>query len=196
MWVRLRTTKVGKIRWTSHRDTARIWERAFRRAEIAVAYSVGFTPRPRISFGLALPTGSESLCEYLDVDVAVDADTAHWPDRLTACLPVGLTVVRAVPLAPGTPSAQSDVMACDWTIDVSGATPAVATSLVDQALAATSLVVARRKKDGETQQDVRPTIEHLTVTGAAADGNGVLLFARLATKPTGLRPHELRTYDV
>ena len=51
--VRIRFSKLGKVRFTSHRDTARIWERALRRVEAPVAYTEGFSPRPRLSFGLA-----------------------------------------------------------------------------------------------------------------------------------------------
>src|SRR6059036_543842 len=60
MRVRVRFNKLGKVRWTSHRDVARMWERAFRRARLPVAYTGGFSPRPKVSFGLALPTGCES----------------------------------------------------------------------------------------------------------------------------------------
>ncbi len=56
----VRYTKLGKVRFTSHRDAARLWERALRKAELPVAMSQGFTPRPRISFGLALPTGARA----------------------------------------------------------------------------------------------------------------------------------------
>ena len=65
--VRFRFTKTGKIRFTSHRDVARMWERALRRARLPVAYTEGCSPRPKLSFGLALPTGCESNAEYLDV---------------------------------------------------------------------------------------------------------------------------------
>ena len=58
--IRVRFTKLGRVRWTSHRDVARMWERALRRARVPVAYTAGFTPRPQLSFGLALPTGCES----------------------------------------------------------------------------------------------------------------------------------------
>ena len=44
-----------------------MWERALRRSGLPVAWSEGFSPRPLLSFGLALPTGGESLAEYLDV---------------------------------------------------------------------------------------------------------------------------------
>ena len=65
--LRLRFTKTGKVRFTSHRDVARMWERALRRSQLPVAYSQGFVPHPLVSFGLALPTGCESRGEYLDV---------------------------------------------------------------------------------------------------------------------------------
>ena len=73
--LRLRFTKAGKIRFTSHRDVARMWERALRRSGLPVAYSQGFAPHPLLSFGLALPTGCESTAEYLDV-TASDVDEA------------------------------------------------------------------------------------------------------------------------
>jgi len=76
--VRLRFVKVGKVRWTSHRDVARMWERALRRAGLPVAYSGGFSPHPLLSFGLALPTGCESIAEY--VDVALDPARVAAPD--------------------------------------------------------------------------------------------------------------------
>ena len=58
--LRLRFTKTGKVRFTSHRDVARMWERALRRSRLPLAYSQGFVPHPLVSFGLALPTGCES----------------------------------------------------------------------------------------------------------------------------------------
>lgn len=74
MRVRIRFTKVGKVGFTSHRDVARIWERALRRAGVPVASTEGFSPRPKVHFGLALPTGYVSEAEYLDVDLIGDGD--------------------------------------------------------------------------------------------------------------------------
>ena len=94
MRVRFRFTKLGKVRFTSHRDVARAWERALRRAELPVALTEGFNPRPKVHFGLALPTGAESLGEYLDVDfrdgepVVVEA----LPELLSPRLPDGIDV--------------------------------------------------------------------------------------------------------
>src|SRR3954464_13341272 len=104
--IRIRFSKLGKIRFTSHRDVARIWERALRRASVPVAYTQGFSPHPKLSFGLALSTGHESLGEYLDVDLAEPVDVESIPARLDPCLPVGLHVQAADEIEPGTPSLQ------------------------------------------------------------------------------------------
>jgi hypothetical protein len=76
MRVRARFTKLGKVRFTSHRDVARMWERALRKAGVPVAYTEGFSPRPKLHFGLALGTCYESLAEYLDIDIDIATDIA------------------------------------------------------------------------------------------------------------------------
>src|SRR5438270_10410825 len=97
MRVRIRFSKLGKIRWTSHRDVARMWERAFRRVSLPLAYTQGFSPRPKVSFGLALPTGAESWAEYLDaeLDATISGLDPALAARLSAALPTGLDVQAA-----------------------------------------------------------------------------------------------------
>ena len=113
----LRFSKLGKVRFTSHRDVARMWERALRKAAIPVAYTEGFSPRPRLSFGLALPTGHESLGEYLDVDLNAQAgpvDVAALPGPARPGPAHRDRVQAAVPIEPGTPSLQQAVVSCTW----------------------------------------------------------------------------------
>lgn len=118
--VRLRFIKTGKIRWTSHRDLARMWERAFRRVALPLAYSAGFSPRPKVSFGLALPTGHESLAEYLDVDLAVEPDTLDvvaldaMVMHLSGALPTGIDVTAAALIEARASSLQESVVCCTW----------------------------------------------------------------------------------
>lgn len=110
--LRARFTKLGKVRFLSHRDLARVWERALRRAGIRVAYSEGFSPRPRLSFGLALSTGYESLGEYLDIDLADDVDPAQLPGIVSDALPHGMEAQIAITIPPGTDSLQQAVTSC------------------------------------------------------------------------------------
>ena len=84
--VRLRFSKRGKVRFVSHRDVARAFERAFRTSRLPLAFTLGFSPRPKVSFGLALSVGHESVAEYLDVELREPTDPALLPELLSASL--------------------------------------------------------------------------------------------------------------
>ncbi len=201
MRVRLRFAKLGKLRWTSHRDVARMWERAFRRARLPLAYTEGFSPRPRVSFGLALPTGHESVAEYLDLELRrgpADAgpadgqpEVAALPALLSAALPVGIDVLAAAVIDDRAPSLQEDVTSCTWRVEVAGPLErdGVAAS-VERALAAESLVITRQRKGQLVTDDVRPAILAVRLVGLGPTGLPVLE-CDLATQPRGLRPSEL-----
>jgi radical SAM-linked protein len=186
----VRFSKLGKVRFTSHRDVARIWERALRKAAVPVAYSEGFNPRPKLSFGLALPTSYESLGEYLDIDVREPTAAESFPARLDPGLPVGFHVQVAAEIEPGTPSLQQAVVSCTWRIDVVSSEHGGAIDTVDLAeraerlLAADELIATRERKGQQVTDDLRPAI-----LGLEADGG--TLVAELATQPRGLRPSEL-----
>jgi len=208
--VRIRFSKVGKVRFTSHRDLARIWERALRRSGVPVAYTEGFSPRPKLSFGLALSTGYESLGEYLDVALrpAGGGDGAHdtfaveqLPALLTPALPAGIEAQSAVDLPPGAESLQQAVTSCTWYIEVGDLAPSDASAGVSRALAATELTVTRERKGRRVTDDVRPAILDLRVLGPVTEvtaplaprrtGLATALEAELATQPRALRPAEL-----
>ncbi|HTZ09795.1 MAG TPA: TIGR03936 family radical SAM-associated protein, partial [Acidimicrobiales bacterium] len=121
MRVRIQFSKRGRVRWTSHRDVARMWERALRRARLPVAYTAGFSPRPQLSFGLALPTGCESDAEYLDVALTAPVEVAGLAALVGPLLPEGVDVVAAVEVERAAPSLQEAVTSCSWTIEVPGA---------------------------------------------------------------------------
>src|SRR5262245_64493343 len=91
--VRLRYAKRGRLRFTSHRDFARAFERALRRANVPMAYSAGFTPHPRISYLGAAPTGTASEAEYVEIGLAAALPADEVAARLDAALPAGLDIV-------------------------------------------------------------------------------------------------------
>ena len=179
--LRVRFTKLGKVKWTSHRDVARMWERALRRTQLPVAYSEGFSPRPRVSFGLALPTGAESDAEYLDIDLASEVASAGLAERLSAALPSGLDVT-AVAITDERGSLQQDVTSCSWEICVASSPDLSAR--VETALAAPALLVRRERKGTTSEDDIRPAIRSM-----AADADR--LVCELTTHPRGVRPAEL-----
>jgi len=191
MRLRFRFTKLGKVRWTSHRDVARMWERALRRAQLSVTYTGGFSPRPKVSFGLALPTGAESVCEYLDVELEHDPaelDVITLPARLTPALPAGVDVSAAVVVDDRADSLQQAVTSCRWEIGVdntSTTSPEPLPVRVAGMLAARSIVITRERKGQSVSDDVRPAILSCSVLAES------LLECDLATQLRGLRPSEL-----
>jgi radical SAM-linked protein len=190
MKVTVRYSKLGKVRFTSHRDAARLWERALRKAQIPVAFSAGFTPRPKVSFGLALPTGAESVGEYLDIELAPGYEPAldELGSALDTALPPGFAVVAVEAHDAALRSLQDAVVACRWEITLTGVDPSGATTAVAAALAAPELPLERERKGERRVDDVRPSIESLE---AVVVGDDVRLDAIVKTGGRGLRPGEL-----
>jgi len=203
MRIRFRFVKLGKIRFTSQRDVARMWERALRRAELPLAYTAGFSPRPQLSFGLALPTGCESFAEYLDVvldDLRTETsavDLASLPARLTGLLPDGIGVEEAAPVDRRDGSLQQRVTSCSWTMYFAGISRAALIDRVASLLAAGSVLIVRERKGRQEHDDLRPSVLSLEVIpprpGAdeSAGQGSVAVAAELATQPRGVRPIEL-----
>ena len=194
MRLRIRYSKKGKVRFISHRDVARIWERALRRVGVSVAYSQGFSPRPKLSFGLALSTGHESEAEFLDLEL-LDED-GDWTvvrgedlaARLTVALPVGLDVVVVAPVEKGD-SLQQAVTSCTWAIEVDDVDREYMDAWVAGVLSREEIVVERERKGKPVVEDLRPHVLALDVTGTTE--TGIRLSADLGTKPRALRPTEL-----
>jgi len=183
--LRLRYAKLGKIRFTGHRDTARLWERATRIAAVPVATSTGFTPRPRLSFGLALPTGGESVAEYIDIELAeplTGDDVDPLLLRASDALPVGFTVLAGEISDMKRGSLQETVCAVTWELTAPDGTDVQA--VAERLLGAETLPLERVRKGATSTDDVRPQIRSLRADDGA-------LVAELTTNGRGIRPAEL-----
>ena len=226
--VRVAFTKHGKVRFISHRDVARAFERAFRIEALPLSFTQGFSPRPKVSFGLALSVGHESEAEYLDLELATPIPLESLPSRLSRALPEGIEVVAVRALADRAPALQEAVAAVEWEIEVFAVDPAVDAGpeamhgRIEDVVAAPALPMTRLRKGKTTTDDIRPAIRRIRVLGAAhrdivvaprtaeqamqtvlgpaehphlaapgSSGNGTLIGAELATRPTSLRPAEL-----
>jgi radical SAM-linked protein len=186
MILRLRSTKLGPIRFVGHRDMGRVWERALRRAAIPMVYSAGFTPRPRIAFGLALGLGAESVAEYIDVEIVEPLE--FGPERLeafTEMMPAGVEVTAAAVLDPPVPSLQEVVTSCTWLLwsPVLGADEISSARAV---LDADEVWVSRHRKGSPCTDEVRGSI--LDLRDGPEPGQ---LVAELSTVGRTLRPSEL-----
>jgi radical SAM-linked protein len=192
--VRLRFSKRGKVRFVGHRDIARSLERAFRIVGLPLAFTQGFSPRPKVSFGLALTVGAESDAEYLDVELTEPIDLHDLSERLTAALPEGIEVTGVAALEDRAPALQEAVTAVGWQLEVTvpesdGPVPLDVSRTVDAAMAAPSLLITRTRKGKESQDDVRPALRRVEVLGDTE--HGVQLEVEVATHPVGVRVSEI-----
>ncbi|MCW2499449.1 MAG: hypothetical protein JWN87_1125 [Frankiales bacterium] len=161
--IRLRYTKRGRLRFTSHRDIARVFERALRRAQVPMAFSAGFSPHPKISWVGAAATGVASEAEYVEIALAVVCDPEQVRQALDASLPAGIDLVEAVVAEPGT-SLPDRVQASSWLIGL----PQVPLQDLEQAvvkfLAATVIEVERMTKNGRRVFDTRSAVVSMRAT--------------------------------
>ena len=192
--VRVRFAKHGKVRFVGHRDVARGFERAFRIVGLPLSFTLGFSPRPKVSFGLALSVGHESDAEFLDVELSEPVDLQDLPEALTAALPEGIVVTGVAALADRAPALQEAVTAVEWQLEVTaldGEAPAplAVARLVAAAMAAPSLCVTRTRKGREAEEDIRPAIRRIDVLGATE--HGALLEVEVSTQPVSVRAGEV-----
>jgi radical SAM-linked protein len=164
--VRLRYTKRGRLRFISHRDFARAFERALRRANVPMAYSAGFTPHPKVSYVGAAPTGVASEAEYLEIALARTVDVDRLRAALDAALPDGIDVIDAV--QAGTGSLAERMQASHWRIALPGVPVASARAAVEVFLAAGEIGVERLTKDGRRTLDARGPVLAATVSESAS----------------------------
>jgi radical SAM-linked protein len=161
--VRLRYAKRGPLRFTSHRDFARAFERAVRRAGVPVAYSQGFSPHPKISYASAAPTGVASEAEYLELGLQAEVEPEQVRAALDEALSPGLDVLEAVAVGPGGgPSLADRIDASIWRIDLDEVDPGQVEAAVSAFLGTGEVLVERMTKQGRRRFDVRAAVVALT----------------------------------
>jgi radical SAM-linked protein len=157
--VRIRFAKRGRLRFLSHRDVARSFERAIRRAGVPVAHSHGFNPHPRLSWVGAAPTGAASEAEYLEIGLAAACDPAAVQAALDAALPPGLDIVEVVVAPPG--ALADRLTGSRWRADLVGVSADDQQAAVRQFLAEPEVLVSRMTKNGVREFDARGAVVSL-----------------------------------
>ena len=163
----IRYAKRGKMRFASHLDVARAFERGVRRAGLPVAYSAGFTPHPKISYAGGAPTGVASEAEYLSLALTSRIEAGDVRERLNAALPDGIDVITATEDAGGLPA--SRLTASEWLVILPGTTPDSVVPVVQKFLALEHAPVERLTSKGLRRMDARAAVVTLDVDGYEDD---------------------------
>jgi radical SAM-linked protein len=162
--LRIRYAKRGRLRFTSHRDIQRAFERALRRAEVPMAYSAGFTPHPKVSWAGAAPTGVASEAEYVEIGVTRVLDPAELARELDESLPRDLDILEIV--EAGTPNLMERLEASVWEIRLPGVTAEEAGRAVAAFRDADEVLVERMTKNGMRNFDARAAVSAIEAVAA------------------------------
>jgi radical SAM-linked protein len=189
--LRLRFAKGEPLKYISHLDLARTWERVFRRAGLPVAHSQGFNPRPRLQIAAALPVGITGRAEYLDLWLTETVTPGDLEVRLQPCLPPGLEVLGVEEVELRAPALQAQVRAAEYRAKVRSQEPTEAVRSRVQALLEAPSILRQRQHKGKLQTyDLRPLIHSVTVEREQEGEH--LLSLRLQASPAGAgRPDEV-----
>jgi radical SAM-linked protein len=204
----VRYAKRGKMRFASHRDVARAFERGVRRAGLPIAYSAGFSPHPKISYAGGAPTGVASEAEYLSLGLTSAQAETQVCQQLDAALPDGIDVIDVIEGTTGGNGPFGHLEASEWEVVLPGVDPALAATAVARFLDRDEAPVERLTDKGVRRLDARAAVVRMSVseTGpvtagpeggqrAATTGNeycAILRMVVLHTAPA-VRPEDIVT---
>ncbi|MBI5669148.1 MAG: DUF2344 domain-containing protein [Chloroflexi bacterium] len=179
--------KFDALKYTGHLDTAKLWERVLRRANLPILYSEGFNPHPRIALATALPLGITSECEIVDVSLKEPIMLDGLIERLLAVSPPGLRIYSVVEVPVRSPALQTRVRSAEYRLRFEdGISRDRLQQRIDTLLGAATVDSQRERKGKSVTVNLRPLI-----FGLHLDDNGDLI-AHLAVGDQGnLRPDDL-----
>ncbi len=159
--------RTKRLRFLSHLDQQRLFQRAFRRADIPVEYSQGFNPHPRMSFALAMSVGLTSDGEYGEVIVSEDIDVDKFISSMNRALPNGLEIISAMVCPAEVESLSASLRKSIYWLEIDLA-PGIeiekATKAIESFLALPQILIQKRNKKGKfVEKDIRPFIESLVI---------------------------------
>ena len=164
MRLRMAYAKMEDAKYIAHLDLMRMFERALRRAEIPMAYTEGFNPRPKISFGFALAVGVEGEAEYVDVEIQGEPDTEEVMGRLQKQLPPGVRLLRGQALTAGAKPLMAVLDRAAYRIRLPMTLPIQPERLreaVEHWLTREQVIYSRFTKKGPADKDIRPWVKRL-----------------------------------
>lgn len=158
--IRVRFARGEEVKFISHLDLMKAFERTLRRMGLPVAYSQGFNPHPQMVFGLPLPVGVTSEAEYADFELSRDYDPSEFMEKLNAGLPRGLFILDAK-LWQARGNIMASIAGAEYTIMVfltEALEPDKFAGAVARFLEKTSVIVKKEGKAGVKDVDIRPLI--------------------------------------
>ncbi len=162
--LRVKFSRGDELKFISHLDLMRCWERALRRAQVPLAYSEGFTPHPRISLGVPLALGVTSEAELMDVNLTRWVSPHWFSSGVAQQLPDGLKIIAVVAVALTLPSLQSAVRLAEYRVELESAlSSADMKAKIESFLSLAELPWRHQRDTGERKYDLRALVEDIRI---------------------------------
>lgn len=163
--LRLRFKRGPEIKFISHLDIIRLWQRAFRRAGIPLAYSEGFNPHPRISLAAPLALGVTGEAELMDIFVAKQVSPHNLEAAVSRQLPPGMEILQVYLIATTLPSLQSRIRNAEYRVEVeTGKDEKEVEAVLASLLSKEHLPWQHQRDTGIRSYDLRALIDDLWLT--------------------------------
>jgi len=181
--IRAYFAKRERVRYISHLDVLRYWERAIRRADLPLSYSQGFTPHPKLQFAGPLPLGYLAEREVMDVSFDERVELDEFRLRVAGQTVPDLPLIDAEEIPLSTPPAQAAALWGDYLVEVPDATHERAELECGRFLALESLEWTEERRDRQRVYDLRVAVASLAVLPPGTKDTPVILRMRLSATP-------------
>ncbi len=188
---RLSFSKGEQVKYISHLDLSKLFQRAFRRAGLPMAYSEGFNPHPKMSLASALRLGTTSDAEYLDVELAEEMDPNEIRRQLEDATPPGLHIGEVRRIPGEAPAAMAVINAAAYRLTCAkGSTYGDIKLTLQEILTEEILPVQRKTKSGSKEINIRPLIYRAEMLSETTDQRSFYLLLAASDQGTA-RPEEV-----
>lgn len=186
--LRLLFEKKGNAVWISHLDLMRLFQRAFKRAELPLTHTQGFNPRPSVSIALPLSVGVSSCCELLDFELdGVEITCDDICNRLNRTLIDGIQVLQVYPA--GKKIKELSYLQCQVVLEYDQGVPENAAEQIQNLFSREEVMVQKKSKNGIQDQNIIPMIKAFCL--AQEDTNTLMITATVCCQNPSLNPMQL-----
>ncbi len=199
----IRFGKQPRLRFISHLDLQRFFQRAVNRTGLPIAYTQGFNPHPVMSFGSALALGWTSEYEVIDIKLSAPMGRKRTEDAVRAALPEDLPVLEVRMVDDKHPAPMAQVRQAEYRIELMGESAPAVIDSIDDFMKRDTVTAVKKTKSGEKEINARPLVIDLK-----PDPNGftarLMLTERDSIKPdlliallsdmAGVEPPEARIH--
>ena len=187
---RLLFEKTGSAVWMSHLDLMRLFQRAFKRADLPLKHTQGFNPRPSVSIALPLSVGVESVCELLDFDLdGVSVPCDEITERLNRSLVDGVVVCKTY--ENGRKLRDLALLDCKVILEYDRGVTEEVHAVIQALFTRETVTVPKKTKNGVQDQDIIPMIRNIRIV--QTDPNTLEMDARICCQNPTLNPAQLVT---